>query len=528
MENKKIKIGIIGSGPNGIAAAIPFLSHKDKFEVTVVSSGKNLFTDEIKQLQKDLNESDRENKHKFWESNLKKNKQKSVVPKKLFFGSNSIYNEITKDIKKKENVDYEISHSLGGLSNVWGANVAPLSKNDITRFSEQDLSKEFSKITKLFPIAGCEDDIDKGSPYNICYNKNSLMYTSQTTKIINMYKNNRDSFLKKNFRVGYSKLAVQTDKNDIDRICENTGLEIYGCSKNSIFNSLFILEEIKKDIILYDNTLVDEIEYKNNSIILKTNHEGEISERVFQKVIIAAGTIGTAKLALKLLNKYEKRSLSIMDSQKYFFLYFTLFKSKKNEEKNTIGLSQIFMQTEIDDHTFHFQLYNSIVLIKNSINTLFSKYISYFILNVFDFFLSRIMIGVVYFPEEISHRMNISYDNDKNSFLIKKLNNPNFSSKYILLIFIKLSKFFLKLKSIPIPYFIRSKVGISQHFGSSLPPSDKYEIGKTNLDGELMPFKNIYISDCSSLSRIPATPPTYLSMSNALRISNNIISKFID
>ena len=34
MKNKKIKIAIIGAGPSGIAAAMPFLKYEDNFEVT--------------------------------------------------------------------------------------------------------------------------------------------------------------------------------------------------------------------------------------------------------------------------------------------------------------------------------------------------------------------------------------------------------------------------------------------------------------------------------------------------------------
>ena len=91
----------------------------------------------------------------------------------------------------------------------------------------------------------------------------------------------------------------------------------------------------------------------------------------------------------------------------------------------------------------------------------------------------------------------------------------------------KLTKIFFKLKCLPLPIFIKSKVGVSQHFGSSLPESKSKDLGNVNLDGELIPFKNIYIADSSSLSRIPATPPTYISMSNAYRISSKIIKKYI-
>ena len=54
MGNTKIKIAIIGAGPNGIASAMPFLEHKDKFDVTLISSGESLFSEEIIISQKIL------------------------------------------------------------------------------------------------------------------------------------------------------------------------------------------------------------------------------------------------------------------------------------------------------------------------------------------------------------------------------------------------------------------------------------------------------------------------------------------
>ena len=137
------------------------------------------------------------------------------------------------------------------------------------------------------------------------------------------------------------------------------------------------------------------------------------------------------------------------------------------------------------------------------------------------------MIGVVYFPEEISHHMMITYNHDRNNYQIKKIKNKHFSPNYIFLILLKLIKFFPKLLSFPLPFFVKSKIGISQHFGASIPFNNTNEIGTTNIKGQLIPFDNIYVSDCSSLQRIPSTPPTYLAMSNALRISRNIVNEEI-
>jgi hypothetical protein len=520
---RKIKIGIIGAGPSAIAAAIPFLKEKNKFEVNMISSGESLFTEEVINLQNYLKSLDRDSQHKYWEN--KEYTSKELIPKKLFFGKTKVYNDVEDDLEVSKKINFDVSHSIGGLSNVWGANVTGLSKNDLENYYYlNNLGEQLSKITSIFPISGFKDDIDLDTPYNLNYNKIALKYSSQAHTIIDYYNQNKNFFKKNNFRFGYAKLAIQTSSEIEKNNCDNSGLEMFGCNQNSIFNSTFFINKISKDLNLFQNTIVENIEHKNNKIFLICKNEGKKFDVEFDKLIITAGTINTTKLVLKLFSSRKKKSLIIKDSRKYFFLYFTLFKSKKNEEKNTIGLSQIFMQTEIGKHTIHLQLYHSVLLLKKTIINLTNKSIGKFIIKYFDFILKRLMIGVVYFPEEISHHMKMEYKINEKKFSLNEFKNKNFSFKYIISIYIRLTKFFLKLKSIPLPIFVKTKIGGSQHFGASLPMSSQPTDGQTNLNGELYGFKNIYISDSSSLSRIPSTPPTFMAMSNAYRISSKIVT----
>jgi len=525
MKRNKIKICVIGAGPNGLTSVIPFLNNLEKFEVTMISSGSSLFTDDIIKMQNYLKSLNRDQQHKFWEE--KKFSTKQLIPKKLFFGKSDVYKNIENDLDVSKKIEFDVSHSLGGLSNVWGANVTGLSNNDLNIYpSAYKLSEIMNKISSIFPISGYSDDIDYKSPYNFKYNKNSLKYCSQANKIMEYYNKYKYAF-KNNFRLGYSKLAIETDKIDQDPKNANSGLEMYGCFNNSIFNSFSYIDQIKDKINLIENTLINKVDEDERGVRVYGNSTKNNSkiELYFDKVIIAAGSINTSKLALKLLSPHGKKTLTIKDSQKYFFLYFTLFSSKKDEEKNTIGLSQVFLQTEINQKTFHLQLYHSVLLLRDTINNFFPKSFAKFLIKNFNFILKRIMIGVVYFPEEISNHMEISYNKEKNSFFIKPQKNKNFSTKYIIKIFFKLIKFVNKLKSFPLPIFVKSKIGVSQHFGSSLPPSKNEIIGKTSDEGILYPYKNIYISDCSSLDRIPSTPPTFLSMSNSYRIAEIIVKK---
>lgn len=235
---RKIKVGIIGAGPNGISAAIPFLKEKS-YEVKIICSGESLFNENLFDLQNHLRKLSIQEKHDYWKDNHIGSK--TLIPQKVFFGSDKIFQNKIADLKIEKDINFNTSHSIGGLSNVWGANVCAFSQNDLNKYhaNQKVLIKELEAITGLFPISGYKDDIDHDSNYIINYFKKNLNYCHQATKLYQNYNKYLEYFKKNKIRVGYAKLAIQAENSTHDRNCENCGLCMYGCHKNSIFNPTF-------------------------------------------------------------------------------------------------------------------------------------------------------------------------------------------------------------------------------------------------------------------------------------------------
>jgi len=491
----------------------------DAIDITVITSGKSLFIDEVKKKIQDLQQMTKEERYNFWVNEAQDTDPAGIIPKKLFFGKDIVYSK--KNMKINKNIEFDISHSIGGLSNVWGANVTDISKNDKSKFNDglADLEKYLIKVTEKFKIAGEYDDIDDGKNTLKYYSK-KLNYCCQAHYIYKKYKENSNFFFKKNIRIGLAKLAIKTEGND--NTCENCGMCMLGCHKNSIFNSENYFNKIK-NINFFDNSIVENIDEKDNKTFLKITKNNNSTIEYFDYTFVASGPINTSKLVLKFLNKYNKKSLIIKDSQKYFFLYYVNKNSKRNEEITTTGLSQLFLQTEISKNTFHLQLYHSKILLDLVLKKFKKSKILNLTKKIINFFIKRIMIGVVYFPSEVSDSIVINYEKEKNIFSIFKYKNTKFSNLLIIRILARIFSSSLKLFSFPLPIFIKSKTGISQHFGSCLPMKKKPVIGECSMDGKLFGSENIYIVDASNLPRIPSTPTTFLTMANAYRISENFL-----
>lgn len=520
MINFNKEICIIGSGPTAVSLIKAFTKNSENIKITVITTGSFEYLNKFDLIKNKIKKLDKKKKYEYWfKSFLSRD---TLVPKKLYFNDVDIYGQKKSFIFDKKKINFDLSYQIGGLTNVWGGNVSNLSKNDFDKYNYEDFKfKKYTKeISKDLNINGKNDDIDYDN--QLSYSANRLEYSSQAKFLVKNYYENLPFFKKKKFRIGFAKLAINTVE-EVNK-CENCGLCMFGCHKDSIYSASNFFKIKEKKYNLIDCHKVVEVNDHNNRVILKIQNENnhKFSKKEFDKVIFASGTMETSAIIIKFLKKkYDKIKLTIKDSTKYFFLFYTK-KKIYNEHLNTVGLSQNFIQTEIKSHTFHIQLYDSNILIKMILRKFLKNKLIDNLFSLFNFFFDRLMVGVVYFPSEISDSFSLDYNLNSFRLTINK-NNKNKFNKFFILLYIKLVSLFTKLKSFPLPLFLKGKVGISQHFGSSLPLKKNPKLGECYINGKLYGANNIYIADTSSLTRIPSTPTTLLTMCHARRIAENIL-----
>lgn len=520
MKNLNKEICIIGSGPTAVSLIKVFTKNSENIKITVITSGSLKFFNKFDLIKDGIRKLNNKKKYEYWLKSFLS--QDTLIPKKLYFNDADIYGQNNSFIFDKKKINFDVSYQIGGLSNVWGGNVSNLSKNDFDKFGYEEFrfKNYFKEISEYLNITGEYDDIDYNK--DLSYSTNTLNYNTQAKFLVKKYSENLSFFQKIKFRIGFAKLAINT--MDESSKCENCGLCMFGCHKDSIYNSSNFFKIKEKKYNLIDSHKVVEVNEHDDKVILSLQNENnhEFCKKEFDKVIFASGTIQTSAIILKFLKKkYDKIKLTIKDSTKYFFLFFTK-KKKNNEHLDSVGLSQNFIQTEIKSHTFHIQLYDSNILIKMILRKFFKNKFTESLFSFFKFFFDRLMVGVVYFPSEISNSFSLDYN--LNSFILNiNKNNKNKFNKFFILLYIKFLSLFTKLNSFPLPFFLKGKVGISQHFGSSLPLKKNPEVGECYINGKLYGANNIYIADTSSLTRIPSTPTTLLTMCHARRIAENIL-----
>jgi len=233
MKNLNKEICIIGSGPTAVSLIKVFTKNSENIKITVITSGSLKFFNKFDLIKDGIRKLNNKKKYEYWLKSFLS--QDTLIPKKLYFNDADIYGQNNSFIFDKKKINFDVSYQIGGLSNVWGGNVSNLSKNDFDKFGYEEFrfKNYFKEISEYLNITGEYDDIDYNK--DLSYSTNTLNYNTQAKFLVKKYSENLSFFQKIKFRIGFAKLAINT--MDESSKCENCGLCMFGCHKDSIYNS---------------------------------------------------------------------------------------------------------------------------------------------------------------------------------------------------------------------------------------------------------------------------------------------------
>lgn len=487
------KIAIIGSGPIGAISAKYLIDNSDH-KVDVIDAGLTS-REFIKASKKDL------------------------IPKKTFFGNAFAYKRLDslKFIFDKI-TSFDTSHALGGLSNVWGANIAGLHPKYRKKWgiNKKNITLAYKYVLSNIPICARKDMIDELYDFNIA--SDHVIKSGLSFDHCQFDQKEKDLLLENGIAIGLSKLAIDPNK------CINCGACMIGCYEDAIFNSKNIILNLTHcaNFKYKSGYVVTNFEEKNELVRLemKNVHNGRSEIFEYDYVIFASGVIDTTNIVNNSLSLGSK--FTIKESKKYYLPFISASFFSSSSIDKTISLSHIFIQHLKGDSLVHCQLYPSFYLIDYVLRNKIGRFA--FLLRPFKFVLKYIYIAMVYLDSEDSGDINVTF-HKKN---LKIDGVENYKSKKRLLAFIaEMKNNFKTTKLFPLPLILESKLGHSQHFGGTIPMKPYPKSGEVDLYGRLSGCCNTYIVDASILPSIPASPTTIVVMSNAVRICDELIKKLM-
>lgn len=517
---------IIGSGFSGIFSALALV--EKGHEVVMLDVGKKLDQSTVEKISslagKPVN-SWQEEDTSFLKGKIKLSS--SGIEKKLFFGSDYVY----EDLNKSHGFDIEdakvtLSMAKGGLSNVWGCSILPFAKREISDWpvDYSNLEASYKKVMAYVGGACPKDDLENILPSYTEQGQAFFPLSTQSQSLFDILKKNQNKLEKSG--IFFSKARLATNPQTIKGTeCKTCSLCLYGCCFDYLFSTQHILNQLKK---MPNFKYISSVEIKkyieSDDCITAVGLNLETSEEVSysaDKLLLGTGAMSSAKIIYN--SEVEDEVQRKMIHSDHFQLPIFSFKGTRDiSEMKAYTLSQISLlvdKPELSEKMVHMQVYGYNDLYAKVFDNKFSGILS-LLKPLKKIILPRLFVIKGYLHSDVSGHMVLKKSGK--SLAITGVRNP-ISAKLVKNVALYLARNMWKLGFISLPQLAKvGPPGEGNHFGGTFPMREQPERLETCKDGKLKGSNRLYVVDSSTFPSIPSTTITLTIMANAYRIANNI------
>jgi hypothetical protein len=515
MESNSYDCVIVGTGPNGIAAATAAVKKFRK--VLILDGGRKLEVNKQNVIERLSNtpvnlwlSSDK----KIYQNLLQNDQRlKSHIGSKLQFGSDFPYENRKEFIIGSTKVNNELkaypSLSTGGLSNVWGSICLPIPTRDQENWTLKISEDSFKEMSKILKISANLDDLAENFHLNGVSNP-ALLLNSLGRILLHKYDKHKNSAVFSNFLFGQTRVAVENLFDGTSSGCKYCGLCATGCPEGSIWNSANELIKLMRfsNVEYFNSYTVDRFIESNNKVIVYTNNkEVKFSTNY---LIITAGALMSSAI---ILNSIDHQNEIILNDTQQTIIPCFMIRRQLIDDPGFV-LSQVlgykFDQVGKVDNFIQILGYNSDMI--NRVRTLFplSRFVHK---RIIEYVLSHIAVVMIFQKPSVSGTISIKKHDETIS--IKPVID-NKKSLFDLSSWRLIKKALKKLGMFPLkPLSQIVGIGESYHFGSG-----KFTNGASVTDerGLIKGFQSVYNLDCLSLESIVPGPLTFTQMAKSYKI----------
>lgn len=516
---------IIGSGPAGVSAAFPLVNAG--YKVMMLDGGMS------------TGESPPTDAYDVWRRNDSFQHNRMIGSNYYAFRKNSgdspklrvpLFEYVFKDFlsgNKIEGNNFSVTGSLasGGLSNAWGAGVATFSRDELKDFPcpIEDLYDSYESVAKRIGISGGVCD-DMSSIFGVdSWSKKPVDLDHQHAYLLSRYSSNREYLIGKGFRMGRTRLALLTSDFGDRKACNLSGNCLWGCSGKSLYSAvdeLAALQRYPNFVLRSGNVATELVKGRDVWSVRCTSAVEKNTSFDSPRVILAAGTLATTALVLRMLNSSEKKEILTCPTAA-FMLWIPSFLGAKRSKG--FGSGQLAFNLDLDSQTSALGATFSTGGIPV---TEFAKHLPIRVPSAIDVMrgiLSSCVVGNLFLPG----RHGKGVVGLSNNGVLKVSSSPNEEVDALMKKAYKiLSVGYLRMGAIVLPGSFRlGKLGGDMHYSGSLPMRKKPRAAEVDENGELFGCPDLYVVDGACLPFLSEKPHTFTIMANADRISRKLVGK---
>ena len=510
---------IVGSGPAGVSVAFPLV--QAGLKVLMVDGGREAnVTLPSRPYLTERSEDAEQWKWIVGEDFHALRKMDAVSPKLRVPTHRYVFdNFIARNRIESENFIAIGSLAKGGLSNAWGCGVARLLSEELEGypFPKSSIERSYEIVTRRIGVSGANAD-DLSDYFGLdAWSQPPIPMDGLHQRMFNRYSSCKHGLASLGFRLGRSRVAALSRDLGERKACDSSGNCLWGCHHRALYTSTNELYALVKFQNFYYRSgfVVDRVakDYRGASV---EGQDGQDYTTISaKKVILAAGTLATTRLALLALKLDTPVWLQSCPIAAFLLWLPGMLGAQRT---NSFGLGQLSFSLELTDEISAFGSTFSTVGIPVAEFVRHLPLRKRYGIDLLRQLLSSCLVGNMFLPGHLS-TTDASLDADG----VLKINGGYSNSVSSLMsdATSRLRKSYWKLGALLLPTsFTQGRPGGDIHYSCTLPMRHRPILGETNANGELAGLTGVHVVDGACLPTQTEKSHTLTIMANADRIGS--------
>ncbi len=457
-------------------------------------------------------------------------REQKPVPAKLTAPRLSFVTDRSQELSPVRETNFTLVQSFaqGGLANAWGAGVMRFTSRDLDGFplESHELTPYYDRLTKEMGISGENDDLTPyfGTDHLL---QRPLRLSENAAALYRKYLEKKTRLNRRGVFIGRPRLAVLTEEMGGRTACEYSNLEFWQPHLPYLYYPSLTLEKLigRGDVEYRKGLLAKSWHRRNGTIVVEAMSINDRKRISFEckKLILAAGAVGNAKLALASRNDYKSK-LTLLDNKALQFPFLVPKMIGNKLEKSSFGLTQLsFVYDPSPDQDYS---HGSILDLTSPARAEFYSSFPFAAadnIRMIKYLLPAMMVLQLYLPAKPETGASLSLSHDGGLEIVGRNNQVN---KQLIK---KVIKIFRILGTVTFAFLVvRISNGLGIHYAGTLPmverPKNPYQC---NRFGELYGEPDVYVVDGSVFPRLSAKNFSFAVMANAMRVADHVVQSLI-
>ncbi len=531
---------IIGSGPAGVSAAWPLVEAGCR--VLMLDSGKTSGEEmpepaDVRSL-KEIRSEDAAQWKRFLGEDFSALRPRGLVSPKLKVPAQQFVFEdfLTRSAIQTENFQAVGSLARGGLSNVWGAGAYVYDDADLEDFpiTRADLAPSAARVAARIGISGSSDD-DLAAFYGDDVPlQPALALDARADHLFAAYGRKKHRVNALGLRIGRARNAVLSEALGGRGACALDDMCLWGCQRGAIYNAALEVSDLQAQLNFdyRSGVFVDAVETSGAGYVVHTtDRNGDLESYESATVVLAAGTLGSTRLALQHLQAFDQEIPLYSNPTLALPLFSPRFFGGALPERNfALGQLGFTLHASALEGSYA----HGVIFAASGLPA--SEFIRHLPLSrpaaiaVVRALQPALLVANCFLPGKFSHnRLRLSRLQGRSQLLIRGAYAPGMDER-VKATAKTLAAGFRRLGAPALPGGVRtSEPGADIHYAGTLPMRADGSAAEgeihTDIHGRLQDTQGLYVVDGAVLNQVAAKNPTFSLMANADRIAHHLASR---